>query len=59
MLTYLYLKNIKDAIDIDDLEEDFILFLLIPFIFLLDIILILFQPIYFLAYKYLSKGDDE
>ena len=43
MITYLFVKNeLEDAFD----------FIFIPFVMLLDILFILFQPILYIIYKY-------
>jgi hypothetical protein len=53
MLTYLYLKS-------EDFDyEEFFDYILIPIVIILDLFFILFQPIFYLIYKYKRNDENE
>lgn len=57
MITYLWLRQtMEDTYDCNDLILSFIL---MPFITLLDILFIIFQPLMYLLYKAWKEKNEE
>lgn len=57
MITKIYIEIISE--DYVDLELLFFSFILIPILIILDIVTILIQPIYYIAYKKYKRGDSD
>lgn len=56
MFTYLWIKqSVEECFDFESL---FINFFILPFICIFDILLILFQPLFYYVYKLWVKEND-
>ena len=56
MFTYLWIKQSVE--ECSNLESLLINFFILPFICIFDILLVLFQPLFYYVYKLWVKGND-
>lgn len=58
MLTFLFLNNAKENTDINDMEDVLMACIGTIAMILLDIVFLIFQPVFYLVYRFLSKENN-